>query len=500
MNRLLLHIKRTTLSSIPFLLLLLLVLFTCSKPEEVVKSVDNLPNLFPDYIGVTIPPNIAPLNFKITEPVGYIQVATFEAKGVKFDVHTKNGQFQIPRSQWRALLKAATDDEFKVTVRIRNDTGWTAYTPFNVKVAKEAVDPYLVYRLIEPGYETWNEMGIYQRNLENFTQTPILENKTVGGDCMNCHSFCKQDPNRMMLHIRGANGGTMVAIDGKVEKLNTKTEETMSALVYPSWHPSGRFIAFSVNNTKQDFHSLDRNRVEVYDLASDVVLYDVENHEIFTTAALFSEERFETFPSFSPDGKNLYFSTAEACEMPDEYQKVKYSLCRVSFDPETKQFGTSVDTLFNARLENKSASFPRVSPNGKYLLYTKGDYGGFFIWHKEADLFMYNMETGNHYPLTLANSSDAESYHSWSSNSNWIVYGSRRIDGLYTRPFVAYINDKGEAEKAFVVPQKEVEFYDYLMKSYNVPEFIKGKVKVSGYKIARVAKTNTGINVKFNEQ
>lgn len=500
MNRLLLHIKRTILSSIPFLLLLLLVLFTCSKPEEVVKSVDNLPNIFPDYIGVTIPPNIAPLNFKITEPVGYIQVATFEAKGVKFDVHTKNGQFQIPRSQWRALLKAATDDEFKVTVRIRNDTGWTAYTPFNVKVAKEAVDPYLVYRLIEPGYETWNEMGIYQRNLENFTETPLLENKTVEGNCMNCHSFCMQDPNQMMLHIRGVNGGTMVALDGKVEKLNTKTQETISTLVYPSWHPSGRFIAFSVNNTKQDFHSLDRNRVEVYDLASDVVLYDVENHVIFTTAVLFSEERFETFPSFSPDGKNLYFSTAEACEMPDEYQKVKYSLCRVSFDPETKQFGTSVDTLFNARLENKSASSPRVSPNGKYLLYTKGDYGGFFIWHKEADLFMYNMETGNHYPLTLANSSDAESYHSWSSNSNWIVYGSRRIDGLYTRPFVAYINDKGEAEKAFVVPQKEVEFYDYLMKSYNVPEFIKGKVKVSGYKIARVAKTNTGINVKFNEQ
>ena len=159
----------------------------------------------------------------------------------------------------------------------------------------------------------------------------------------------------------------------------------------------------------------------MYDLASDVVLYDVENHKIFTTAALFSEERFETFPSFSPDGKSLYFSTAEAYEMPDEYQKVKYSLCRINFDPETKQFGTFVDTLFNARLENRSAAFPRVSPNGKYLLYAKGDYGGFFIWHKEADLFIYNMETDKHYPLTMANSNDVESYHSWSSNSRWIV-------------------------------------------------------------------------------
>ena len=182
-------------------------------------------------------------------------------------------------------------------------------------------------------------------------------------------------------------------------------------------------------------------------MASDVVLYDVENHEIFTTAALFSEDRFESFPTFSPDGNNLYFSTAEACDMPNEYESVKYSLCRIGFDPETKQFGTSVDTIFNARLENRSASFPRVSPNGKYLLYTQGDYGGFLIWHKEADLYLYNIETGEHYPLTLANSDDAESYHSWSSNSRWIVFSSRRVDGLYTRPFIAYINDEGEAEK-----------------------------------------------------
>ena len=184
--------------------------------------------------------------------------------------------------------------------------------------------------------------------------------------------------------------------------------------------------------------------------------------------------------------------------MPDEYEKVKYSICSISFDSETKKFGALVDTIFNAILENKSASFPRVSPNGKYLLYTKGDYGGFFVWHKEANLYIYNIETEKHYSLILANSNDSESYHSWSSNSRWIVYSSRRIDGQYTRPFIAYINDKGEAEKAFIVPQKDVEFYDYLMKSYNVPEFIKSKVEVTGHDIAHVAKTNRETIVKFN--
>lgn len=477
-----------------------LLLSACSKPVEIAKTNNELPRIFPDYIGVTIPSNIAPLNFKLIEETNKVQAAIFEANSIKFEVRTKNGQFQIPESQWKELLKASVNNEFEVTVCIQEESGWIAYSPFKIKVAKDTVDPYLVYRLIEPGYEIWNQMGIYQRNLENFNQTNILENKTVGEDCMNCHSFCMQDPDQMMMHIRGINAATMVIIDGKVEKLNTKTKHTISALVYPSWHPSGRFIAFSVNDTKQDFHSVDKNRIEVFDLASDVVIYDIENHEIFTTEALFSEDTFESFPTFSPDGKTLYFSTTEAREMPNEYKEIKYSICSISFNPETKKFGTSVDTIFNARSENKSASFPRVSPDGKYLLYTKGDYGGFFVWHKEADLYIYNIETEEHYPLNLANSNDAESYHSWSSNSRWIVYSSRRLDGLYTRPFLAYINDKGEAEKAFIVPQKDVEFYDYLMKSYNVPEFVKGKVKVTGYDIGHVAKTDMGINVKFKKQ
>lgn len=284
-----------------------LLVSACSNPVEIVKTNNELPRIFPDYIGVTIPSNIAPLNFKLMDATNKVQAAIFEANSIKFEVRAKNGQFQIPELRWEKLLKASIDNEFVVTLCIKEKSGWTANSPFKIKVAKETVDPYLAYRLIEPGYEMWNEMGIYQRNLENFTQTAILENKTVGEDCMNCHSFCMQDPNQMMMHIRGVNAATMVIIDGKVEKLNTKTKETMSALVYPSWHPSGRYIAFSVNNTKQNFHSIDRNRIEVYDLASDVVIYDIENHEIFTTAALFSDDSFESFPTFLARWKNPLF-------------------------------------------------------------------------------------------------------------------------------------------------------------------------------------------------
>ena len=116
-----------------------------------------------------------------------------------------------------------------------------------------------------------------------------------GNNCVNCHSFCMQDPNKMLFHMRETFPGTILVDGDKIEKLNTKTKETISPLVYPSWHPSGKYVAFSVNTTKQAFHLNDRNRVEVYDEASDVVVYDVEKHEIVTASNIFSKDALKHF-------------------------------------------------------------------------------------------------------------------------------------------------------------------------------------------------------------
>jgi len=306
-----------------------------------------------------------------------------------------------------------------------------------------------------------------------------------------------QDPEQMLFHMRDAHAATFILRNGTIEKLNTKTPQTISFLVYPSWHPSGKYVAFSVNKTGQVFHAANRNRVEVFDEMSDVVVYDVEKHEIITSPILSSSASFETFPTFSPDGKTLYFCSADSCAMPMQYEDVKYSLCALSFDPVKRTFGTKIDTLYNAAEEGRSAKFPRVSPDGKFLMYTLSDYGNFSIWHKDADLYMIDLRTGHSYPLDNLNSDDVDSYHSWSSNSRWVVFSSRRIDGLYTRPYIGYINEQGEPSKPFLVPQKDPDYYRSFMKSYNIPEFITGKVKNQSWKIGRMAKKEKGVDVQF---
>ena len=113
---------------------------------------------------------------------------------------------------------------------------------------------------------------------------------------------------------------------------------------------------------------------------------------------------------------------------------------------------------------------------------------------------MIDLTTGNEVDMSAANSDAAESYHSWSSNSRWILFNSRRVNGLYTHAYIAYVDEQGKVHKPFLLPQHDPDFYDHFMKSYNIPEFITGEVELNSYDIAQFAKEDKGIDLKFHMQ
>lgn len=455
-----------------------------------------LPRIFPDYSGVTVPENIAPLNFSITETSADSFRAEFSSGSVSFTVKSRSGDINIPFKKWKALIDDG-NGTITVSTAARRNGNWESYKPFNIYVSSDRIDSHIAYRLIPPGYEVWGRMGIYQRCLETYRQTPVAENRLTDDNCMNCHSFANRRPDRMMLHMRAEHGGTYILKDGEIEKVNTKTPETIAAGVYPQWSNDGRYIAFSVNDIAQIFHSSDPNRVEVYDNESDVVVYDVEKHELIFSPLTKSEEYFETMPCFSPDGKTLYFCRCKAVgNMPQGYREAQYNIVKLDFDPVTGQLGDNLVTVYDAVSEGRSASLPRISPDGRYLLFTHQTYGQFPIWHKDADLYLVSLENGDVSRLENLNSADADSYHSWSSNGRWIVFSSRRDDGLYTKPYIGHINAEGKASKPFLLPQENPrEFYLRLMESFNIPEFITGKVEAGPEDFAKSAIDGTASEV-----
>jgi hypothetical protein len=435
------------------------------------------PVISPDYSGVTIPPNIAPLNFLISEKGSSYRIIVTAQNGMEQSFASSDGAVMFPVKSWKELITNSIGGKLKIEI-LADEDGNTGkqYSPFYINVAREPVDPYLCYRLLYPGYRSWVEMKIVERSLEDFSEESLFENQLLEDNCVNCHSFRQNSPDKFLLHVRGSKGGTYFINGGTITRTALKTKEMPANAVYPAWHPSGRYVAFSSNKTVQTFHMRPEKNIEVFDLYSSLVVFDTGKNEMFACSDNDSTQFMETFPCWSSDGNSLYYCRAPQTKEGSDYSQVKYDLVRKSFDKITGVFGNS-EVVFNASALNKSVSFPVVSPDGKYLVFTLHDYGTFSIWHKEADLYLLDLQAGKSIRMEL-NSDETESYHSWSSNGRWLVFSSKRGDGLTARPYFAYFSSPDSTGKPFVLPQKDPSLYTRLEKTFNRPEFVTGKITV----------------------
>lgn len=484
---------------------LLAFCFTSCGMESVTNASmeDSLPQIYPDYVGVTIPSRIAPLNFgMVDDNVQLIDVVMLGAKGG--ELHAQGPEsVLLDLDEWHNLLKQNEGDSLKIVVSAKKNGAWITYRPFGIFVSSDEMDYGLAYRKLAPGYEVYSKMGIYQRDLSSFEETAILENTQFSG-CVNCHSFNKGNPEGMSLHVRGDHGATLLKLNGKLEAYNTSTDKTLGSCVYPYWHPSGKYIAYSTNTTHQAFHVKDENRIEVFDLNSDVQVYDIAKNELLVPEILKNDSVWETYPVFSADGRTLYFCSASVKAIPSEMNDIRYNLCKIDFNPDNGTFGNRIDTLICAETMRKSINFPKPSYDGKFLMYSLADYGCFSIWHHEADLWLLDLQSGEARLLDEVNSKDTESYHNWSSNNRWFVFSSRRDDGLHTRLYLSHMDENGKVSKPFMLPQENPKHYYFnLFLSYNVPEFITSKVEFdnveAGNLILSDKRKNMGVRMQSSK-
>ena len=203
----------------------------------------------------------------------------------------------------------------------------------------------------------------------------------------------------------------------------------------------------------------------------------------------------ETYPCWSPDGRTLYFCRTPVAwpepwtrtPVPENFRTIQYDLMKVSFDIETGKWG-EVETLLTAKSLGLSLLEPRVSPDGRFLMFVATQYGDVAIYHKDGDLYLLELATGK-FRRMECNSDNTEGWHSWSSNGRWIAFTSRRDNSLYARTYFAYVDGRGVSRKAFVLPQEDGAYYDSLLLTYNLPELITGPVPASEKDLVRTVRT-----------
>ena len=488
--------------SIRVLLILLCWVFifsACKNKKEAIHDsipADKIAVIYPDYSGTVIPPNIAPLNFEIEEKGKDYFIKIHSKKGRPIEIYSRNPEIIIPEAEWRSLLSVNQGNQlyFDVSVKTEADQ-WMRYSAIANTIAHEPIDGYLVYRKIHPSQNTWREMGLYQRNLQNYDETRILENKYFKNGCCHCHAFCNNRTEKMTIDIRSKDyENSLLLVEGdNVNKVGL-------TFGFTSWHPSGRILACSFNKPKLLIHA-SRNEIrDIVDLDSWIGYYVIDSKQVKTTPQISRKDYLENYPTWSPNGKYLYFCSApilwdDRNKIPVEsYDRVKYDLYRIGYDIENDQW-SDLEPLILSDETGLSINQPRISPDGRWLSFSMCKYSCWPNYHPNSDLYIVDLNTAQttgkfHYRKMEISTDQCESWHTWSSNSRWIVFSSKKENPLFSRTYMAYVDTTGGIHKSLLVPQKDPTFYQSYLKTYTIPELVVEPVSVKREKLASVLRSS----------
>jgi Tol biopolymer transport system component len=491
---------RRSLGGVVLCMMLLMTVCGCQRSVSVPESstsVARQPEISPDYRDCVLPPNIAPLNFVVAEDGQEVRAKIWSDNGSPIIVGGKDSKVVIPLGAWRELLDANVGNDVKMDVYVRQDGAWQQFETITSHIAPDPIDSHVAYRRIGPLHNTHAEMALCQREIGSFEERTMLSSARQKSHCINCHTFVKNKPETMIMHARdsGRNRTGMILVqDGEATMVNTGSPNNGPA-GYTSWHPSGELLAFSANKLSLQHHLAGQSR-SVVDTNSNLGIYTVADNTVRSAGVIADPDYLETFPSWSWDGKYLYFSRArrtwslegvsaepapgeyqDRFGVPDDYETFQYDLARVRYDIESGAWG-EVETLLSAQAFGKSISEPRASPDGRFVLFTATQSGTFPVYNDDADLWMLELATGKTWRLD-ANSDRCESWHAWSTNGRWVLFASKRSDGLFARVYFSYIDADGRSHKPVALPQKDPASDGEYLKSYNAPEFVTGWVKVN---------------------
>jgi Tfp pilus assembly protein PilF len=175
---------------------------------------------------------------------------------------------------------------------------------------------------------------------------------------------------------------------------------------------------------------------------------------------------------WSPDGKYVMFARAEAREPyppgkqmaerandPKELQ-IQYDLYRVPFN---QGRGGIAEPLRGASANGMSNSFPKVSPDGRWIVFVQCRNGQ--LMRPDSELYIVPAAGGQARRLN-ANLSPMNSWHSWSPNSRWLVFSSKSR-GPYTRMYLTHIDEQGNDSPAILIDNPAAA-----NRAVNIPEFV----------------------------
>ena len=327
-------------------------------------------------------------------------------------------------------------------------------------------DEAVVYRLVTPPFNTRKTPDTFTREIGSFQVHSFLLAR--GHYCYNCHTFSTKETagGKVAVQVRYMAPGQELPVylgvydiaGGQGTKVRLPFDIQMSTFM--AWSPDGRFLAFSANQQLVTLSPVVFETQHAGQPTSDLAIYDSVEETVALVPQAAAADRLELLPRFSADGRRLVYCSAEVGSHPAE---TRYDLYAMSFANGVLGEPQAVP---GAAQNGKSNYYPRFSPDGRWMSFCQSD-GGILI-KSSSDIYLMPADLSAP-PRRLECNAEfaADSWHSWSSNSRWLVFASKRDDGIYARLYFTCIDDQGRASPAVRLPLQEEP-----LASFNIPEFV----------------------------
>ncbi len=414
---------------------------------------------------------------------------------IYFVYHTKKDNYRIPSQDWEKM-KQFPNDTIKIELFAHTNKDKyksLAYDKVQFSISSDRVDAPIFFRTVTLpfGYavehlETikWR-LGYVSDELKPFT---VLENMPV---CGNCHSFSTDGKSMGMDVDYGNDKGSYALFDIEKDVKLTKDkiitwsdykkgdgEQTFGLLSAVS--PNGRY-AISTLKDRSVFVKVDNLEYSqlFFPIKGILVYYDRETKKFKPLKGADDKKFVNSNPTWSPDGDYLVFARSKYYKLPeiekskkailppelaqdfvDRKKLFKYDLYKVPFN---EGLGGKAEPIPGASKNGKSNYFPKISPDGKWLIFTQAK--SFMLLMPDSKLYLMPAEGGKPRKMKC-NLSNMNSWHSWSPNGKWIVFASKHF-GPYTQLFVSHIDENGNDSPPVLLEQFQFENL-----AANIPEFL----------------------------
>ncbi|MGC9329380.1 MAG: TolB family protein, partial [Candidatus Hinthialibacter sp.] len=436
------------------------------------KPAKSLQVIEPSH-GAIYPPNLCAPYIEWEDPRNNLWQVRLQGDGgaIHESFVSEKKRWRIPEDLWKRLCaKPNASATLQIRGIVRDEQGERAgdiqaSPEISFSISPDAADNYIVYRLVEPPFSSFKTPNVYIRDIREDEPKEFLSARRQY--CLNCHTFSSKQGNqgKLAMQVR-----CMVSTQHKLSvyvalfdidqrvgyKVQLPFEIQMST--YMAWSPDGEQLAYSANQKVAAMKPITYETQLAGMATSDLAIYDVPTNETWLVPGACDPNQLEVYPCWTPDMKSMLFARGPVGLHPSH---IKYDLYQINLegDPSPRPVEGASDN-------GRSNYFPRFSPDGRWLSFCQCD-GGDLIRSSSDLCLMAGDLQGPSRRLECNADWAADSWHSWSSNSRWIVFASKRGSGIYAYLYLTYIDENGRASPAISLPM-----IDRPYASYNIPECI----------------------------